>query len=106
MAVPVTAALLDAWLMMADAHASRMTLGAVNWVMMVRSLIAEVRRLEKDASRSTPDVNILLETCREVTRAYNALFWGRYLSAEAEHEAEQRLQNALEAVVRLARGEA
>lgn len=42
-ASPVTDAMLVAWTATADAHCSKP--GEVNWVWMVRSLIAEVYRL-------------------------------------------------------------
>lgn len=44
--VPVTDRMLDAWIMMADDHVAFLRLGEVNWVMMVRSLVAEIRRLK------------------------------------------------------------
>lgn len=43
-AVPVTDKMLEAWSILADAHAPYMLPGEVNWVMIVRSLIAEIRR--------------------------------------------------------------
>ena len=46
-----------------------------------------------------PEVNALIAASREVTCAYNALYWGRWLSDELQAEAEERLQQALEAVV-------
>lgn len=44
--VIVTDELLAAWSMMADAEAPNMQLGRANWVMIVRSLIAEIRILK------------------------------------------------------------
>jgi hypothetical protein len=45
-ACPITGALLEAWAMTADAHEPLIRPGQVNWVMMVRSLIAEIHRLQ------------------------------------------------------------
>lgn len=36
---------LEAWSMLADAEAARVRLGEINWAMIVRALVAEVRRL-------------------------------------------------------------
>jgi hypothetical protein len=46
-AVPVTDRLLETWSVIADTYEPRMRLGEVNWVMMVRSLIAEVHNLRR-----------------------------------------------------------
>jgi hypothetical protein len=43
---PVTDEMLKAWTMMADVQGP-LRPGAVNWVMMVRSLIAEIERLKR-----------------------------------------------------------
>lgn len=43
---PVTDELLAAWLLTADDAVGQMRLGGANWVMIVRSLIAEVKRLK------------------------------------------------------------
>jgi hypothetical protein len=53
-----------------------------------------------------PEVNAPIAASREVTCAYNALYWGRWLSDELQHEASARLGRALEAVVSAARDEA
>lgn len=45
-AIPVTDKMLKAWSLMADASAEYMRPGEANWVMMVRSLIAEISRLK------------------------------------------------------------
>jgi hypothetical protein len=42
----VTDELLSAWSVLADAEAPHMKLGGVNWVMIVRSLIAEIKILK------------------------------------------------------------
>lgn len=44
--VIVTDELLSAWSVMADAEAPYRKLGGVNWVMIVRSLIAEIKILK------------------------------------------------------------
>ena len=44
--VIVTDEVLAAWAVLADAEASHMRLGGVNWVMIVRSLIAEIKVLK------------------------------------------------------------
>lgn len=43
--VPVTDVLLKGWALMADLNAPHLKPGDVNWVMMVRSLMAENERL-------------------------------------------------------------
>lgn len=45
------------------------------------------------------DPNALIAASQEVTRAYNAVFWGRYLSDQLVAEAEERLQQALDNIV-------
>lgn len=47
---PVTERDLLAWSLVADAEAPHSRLGAVNWPMIVRSLVAEVRRLHREAA--------------------------------------------------------
>lgn len=49
------------------------------------------------------DPTALIDACREVTRAHNAVFWERYLTPELESEAEDRLQRALERIVQMVR---
>lgn len=44
--VIVTDELLAAWSVLADAEASHVKLGGINWVMIVRSLIAEIKILK------------------------------------------------------------
>lgn len=48
------------------------------------------------------DPNALIAASQEVTRANNAVHWGRWLPAEMQVEAEERLQRALDGVVRAA----
>lgn len=49
-----------------------------------------------------PELNALIEASREVTRAANALYWGRYLTDELRAEASARLEAALNGLVRVA----
>lgn len=46
-AIPVTDECLRVWEIISNAEASHMDPGCVNWVMIVRSLIAEIYRLKK-----------------------------------------------------------
>lgn len=48
------------------------------------------------------DPNALIVASQEVTRANNAVHWGRWLPAEMQAEAEERLRLALDDVVRAA----
>lgn len=48
------------------------------------------------------DPNALIAASQEVTRANNAVHWGRWLPAEMRVEAEERLHRALGDVVRTA----
>lgn len=44
--VIVTDEMLAAWSLLTDAQVSKMRLGEINWVMIVRSLIAEIKILK------------------------------------------------------------
>lgn len=67
-AVPVTDAMLAAWAMMADQVADHQRPGAANWVMIVRSLIAEVHRL-RGASGVSDIVRTLSAHCQTPSAA-------------------------------------
>lgn len=52
--VAVTDELLAAWSSLADAAAPHMRLGGINWVMIVRSLIAEIETKRKAGGLQCP----------------------------------------------------
>lgn len=49
-----------------------------------------------------PEINALIAASREVTLAFNALYWGSFLSAERRADASTRLEQALNDLVRVA----